>query len=143
MRIIKATKRNNGSDLEKDIRDILDGSLCEQIVNLAFSEKGLFSSEVFSDSDNFFDTIIEEEPKQVAIMFFEGKNLDRHGSANPYMKYFRLNRKGNVESTNQPGEIYYEDLLDEIVDYIMENIDEDVEFPDEIQELIVEYQNKE
>lgn len=130
-------------DLIQNIEDVLDEKLCLGVVNLAFSEEGLFSEVIFSDSDTFFDTIIDEEPKQVAKMFFEGKNLDLSGPANPNMKYFRLNRKGNVESTNQPGAIYYEDLLDEIVDYIIENIDEGIEFPDEIQELIDEYKDKE
>lgn len=130
----------NISDLEQAIRDRLDEDLCVDIVNQAFSENGLFDIEVFLDSDNFFDMIANEESRDVALMFFNGKDLDSRGSANPNREYFRLDGYDNVESTDDPGAIYYDILLDEIVDYIIEHI-EDMEFPDDIQEFIDEYLN--
>lgn len=142
MKIIKATNDSNNSGLKKAIMSLLDEDLCIDIVNLAFSEDGFFKEEVFTDSETFFDTIIDEEPKQVALMFFNGKDLDLRGSANPNREYFRLDRKGNVESTDDPGVVYYDDLLDDIVDYIMEHID-NREFPEVVQDILAEYQDKE
>ena len=129
------------SDLEQAVRNILDEDLCIDIVNQAFSEDGLFDTKVFMDSDTFFDMITNEESRDVALMFFNGKDLDSRGSANPNRDYFRLNSYDNVESTNDPGAIYYNELFDELVDYIIEHSDEDVDFPDTIQELIDEYLN--
>jgi len=129
------------SDLEQAVRNILDEDLCIDIVNQAFSEDGLFDTKVFMDSDTFFDMITNEESRDVALMFFNGKDLDSRGSANPNRDYFRLNSYDNVESTNDPGAIYYDELFDELVDYIIEHSDEDADFPDTIQELIDEYLN--
>lgn len=142
MKIIKATKRNELSDLKHIIEDELTSDLCVDVVNLAYSEDNKFTSDVFLDSATFFDTLINEEPINVAIMFFDGKDLDDRGQANPDKAYFRLDKRDNVESTDYPGDIYYDDLLDEIVDYIMDHID-DREFPAEIQDIITEYQDKE
>ena len=137
MRITKGMR-----NLRHALEDELDYDLCVEIVNLAFSEDNEFSSSVFMDSDTFFDTLIDDEPVSVAIMFFKGKDLDDGGQANPDKEYFRLDNHEYVESTDDPGEIYYDDLLDDIVDYIMEHID-NREFPEVVQDIIAEYQDKE
>lgn len=142
MRIIKASKNRELSDLKRDIEDILDYDLCIDVVNLAFSEDNEFTTSVFMDSDTFFGTLINDEPISVATIFFKGKDLDSRGPANPDRSFFRLDKRGNVESTDDPGEIYYDDLLDDLVDYIMDHID-DREFPEDIQAVIMEYQDKE
>ena len=77
----------------------------------------------------------------IALMFFEGKDLDARGQANPDRAFFRLDKDENVESNDDPGEIYYEDLLDDIVEYIIDHMD-DREFPEEIQDILTEYQIK-
>ena len=141
MKIIKATRKNTPRDLERALKEELDSELCNDIVNLAFSEDNKFASSVFLDSDVFFDTLINEEPVRIALMFFEGKDLDARGQANPDRAFFRLDKDENVESTDDPGEIYYEDLLDDIVEYIIDHMD-DREFPEEIQDILTEYQIK-
>ena len=129
-------------DLKRHIKNALDEDLCVDIINLAFSEDGDFAFDVFTDSDTFFDTLIDTEPRDVALMFFNGKDLDYRGPANPNREYFRLDRKENVESTDDPGAIYYDTLIDDIVDYVIDHID-DREFPEEIQDILTEYQDKE
>jgi len=128
------------SELERAIRDRLDEDLCVAVVNLGFSETGDFEDEVFIDSDTFFDTIVNTESYKVALMFFKGRDLDRRGQANPTREYFRLDSSDNVESTDDPGAIYYDTLLDDIVDYIIDHI-ADLEFPEDIQEIVDEYLN--
>jgi hypothetical protein len=77
------------------------------------------------------------------MKFFNGEDLDSRGPANPNRDYFRFNGYDNIESTNDPGEIYLDELDIELVDYIIDHLD-DREFPDDIQEIIEEYaSNKE
>ena len=141
MRIIKSSvssENDEYSELRADLEDILDENLCVDIVNQAFSEDSTFSEDIFIKSKDFFNSIIDEEPKTVALSFFNGTDLDTRGSANPKREYFRFDDKSNVESTDEPGEIYYDTMLDDIVDYIIDHID-DLEFPDEVQGLINEF----
>ena len=131
--------------LRQDIEDVLDENLCVEVVNIGFSTDGEFDDVVFLEGDDnidedasFFGSLIDDLPKDIALKFFNGKDLDSHGSANPNRDYFRYDKKGNIESTNDPGAIYYDTIFDDIVDYIMDNL-ETVEFPDDIQELINDY----
>ena len=131
-------------DLKSAIKDALDADLCEEIVNMAFSEDDKFSDDAFTyaagKDDSFFDALNDDTPRNVAYMFFEGKDLDDGGPANPGKDYFRFDRKGNIESTDEPGEVYMDTILDDIVDYIVDNMEE-VEFPEKIDKLINEYLN--
>lgn len=131
-------------DLEKALRILLDAELCEAVVNLAYSTDGVFGGDVFLPSEEFFeDSLYGYEAKDVAMKFFNGEDLDSRGPANPNRDYFRFNGYDNVESTNDPGEIYLDELDIELVDYIIDHLD-DREFPDDIQEIIDEYaSNKE
>ena len=127
------------SDLEQGIREILDSDICQQIVEEAFSSNSMFEKEIFMDSETFFDTeLLNDSAKEIALKFYNGEDLDDDGSANPTKNFFRFTKKGNVESTDYPGDVYFDDLEDAIVGYIMDNIGE-VEFPDYVQELIDEY----
>lgn len=136
--VVASNKIKTKSELEKALKDTIDADLCVDIVNLAFSDDGSFSDFVFDSADVFFDLLIDEEPKDVALMFFNGKDLDSRGPANPNRDYFRRDGRDNVESTDDPGAIYYDEILDDIVDFVVKYYDE-FEFPDEIQELINEY----
>ena len=122
--------------------DILDAELCQEVVDAAFSEYDEFSDIVFTyaggKDDSFFDALNDDTPRNVAFMFFEGKDLDDGGPANPGRDYFRFDRKGNIESTDDPGEIYMDTILDDIVDYIVDHMEE-VEFPEKIDKLINKY----
>ena len=139
----KSVTASSDSDyrLAKMIKDIMDEDLCMEVVNLAFSEDGSFSDEHFDEADVFFDIIANEDAMTVALMFFNGKDLDSKGPANPNRDYFRRDGKDNVESTDDPAVIYYDELLDDIVDYIVKYYDE-VELPEKIQEVIDNF-NKE
>ena len=145
MRIIKTSKSvvaasdsTSGADLKGALKSALDSDICEDIVNLAYSEDNVFAEQVFIESESFFDALISEDPKDVALMFFNGKDLDARGPANPNRDYFRTNKYDNVESTDYPGEIYEETIFDDILDYIIEHIS-DREFPKMIQEIISKY----
>ena len=138
-RVTSATKIGNAKDLEKALKVLLDADMCKDIVDLAYSEDNEFDQEVFVPSDDFFDeTLYNMEPKDVAMKFFNGEDLDGKGSANPNRDYFRFDGYDNVESTNKPGKIYLDELDTEIVYYIMDHLD-DRTFPDEVQEIIDKY----
>lgn len=130
------------TSLETALTDILDAELCQEVVDAAFSEYDEFSDIVFTyaggKDDSFFDALNDDTPRNVAFMFFEGKDLDDGGPANPGRDYFRFDRKGNIESTDDPGEIYMDTILDDIVDYIVDHMEE-VEFPEKIDKLINKY----
>ena len=127
------------ADLSGALEDLLDEDLCVELVDLAVSDQGVFVEDQFIDSDTFFDDFISnDDPKDIALKFFNGEDLDDKGPANPNRDYFRFDGYDNIESTNDPGKIYYDILLDEIIDFILDNL-EDVEYPEEVQDLIDEY----
>jgi hypothetical protein len=138
-RVTSVTEIGNAEDLEKALASILDADICKDIVNLAYSEDDEFDQEVFIPSEDFFDTsLYDMEPKDVAMKFFNGADLDGKGAANPNKKYFRFDEDNNIESTSKPGDIYLDELNTEIVYYIMDHLD-DRTFPDKVQEIIDEY----
>lgn len=132
------------SDLGDAIYDILDSDICKQVVDEAFSATSTFEKEIFIDSNTFFDTeLITTPAKKIALKFFEGEDIDDGGPANPNRGYFRFNKSKDIESTDYPGDVYFDTMAEEIVDYILDNL-EDGDFPDYVQELIDEYlDNKE
>ena len=137
MRITLSDHTEPETDLREAIEGVLSADLCMDVVNLAFSEDGSFENYIFFDSDTFFDTLVDTEPYEVARAFFMGEDLDTRGPANPTRDYFRFNGYENVESTDDPGEIYSDTIEDDIIDYIMEHLD--LEYPEDIQEIIDEY----
>ena len=137
MRVTLSGHIRHEDDLRQLIKDVLSADLCTDVVNLAFSEDGTFEEYVFLDADTFFDTLIDAEPYEIARSFFMGEDLDSRGPANPIRDYFRYNGYGNVESTDDPGDTYYDTIEDDIIDYIMDHLD--LEYPEDIQEVIDEY----
>jgi len=143
MKIIKSDSDiTSKEDLEDALEDALTYDLCVELVNLAYSEDGYFDTDIFLDSDTFFDSLAVEEVYDVVRAFFYGEDLDGTGPANPTRGYFRYNGYANVESTDDPGAHYMNELDDEIVDYIMDHLD-DREYPEEIQEVIDRYNSEE
>ena len=137
--ITAATAIETRSDLQQAIEDILDPDLCGQVVNIGFSDDGDFDRDVFFETDEFFESNLDTlSSKEVALKFFNGSDLDSKGPANPNRDYMRFDGAKNIETTDDPGEIYFDIIFDNIVDYIMDHVD-DTEFPDAIQELIDEY----
>ena len=131
------------SDLEKALEDALTEDLCVDVVNQAFSESGEFASEVFTDAEDFFDVnLANADPQEIALKFFNGKDLDSRGPANPNRDYLRFNGEDNVESTDDPGAIYFDTILDDIIKYIIDHKDE-LEFNEDIQNVLDKYLDEE
>jgi len=136
---INAAEDITRADLESSIKDELDSDVCTEIINLAFSEDNMFEDDVFTETEEFCNMYLSsEDARDVAKRFYNGEDLDDGGSANPEKDYLRFNSDDNIESTDYPGDVYFDTLFDEILDYIMDHL-EDREFPDNIQELIDEY----
>lgn len=142
-KIISSNSIKSESDLEKAIKDALTSDICFDIVAIAYSEDDLFSEDAFIAADVFWDIHENDDLQDMCLKFFKGENLDTRGAADPSSDYFRFDGYGNVESTDTPGDIYLDELDDELTDYIMDHLD-DREFPEEIQKLIDNYfENKE
>lgn len=146
--ITAADKIKTIDDLAEALENTLDPDLCQQMVNLAYSESFLFENEIFLPAEEFYDvTLSTLKPKDIALKFYNGSNLDRKGPADPDSEYMRLeypdkqvtDRNNNVLTTDKPEDYYYDELLDDIIDYIIDHVGE-LEFPDDIQELIDTYQ---
>ena len=134
-------------DLADALENILDPDLCQQVVNLAYAESVAFENEIFLPAEEFYDAILSPLlPKDIAIKFYDGRNLDKMGAADPNSDYMKLEypdrqvtaRNNNILTTDNPGNYYFDELLDDIIDYIIDHVGK-LEFPDEIQELIDEY----
>lgn len=136
----KSKNVGNPESLEKALKRLLTDELCEDVVNLAYAEDGEFADDVFIDSDTFWDIHSMDDVQEICLKFFNGKDLDARGAANPNRDYFRFDKYDNVESTDYPGKIYPNEIDAEIVDYIIDHLD-DREFPEEVQELINDYLN--
>lgn len=140
-RVMAKSKIETNPDLEDAISDVLTSNpdLCTEIVNLAFSEDGTFEKEVFIPSKIFYnDNFARADAKEIAKAFYDGTDLDKDtDGANPDAPFFRL-VDDVVESTEDPGDYYCNNLFDDILGYIMDNI-EDLTFPEDIQVLIDEY----
>jgi hypothetical protein len=66
--------------------------------------------------------------------------MDNEKEADPTKAFMRFNDKGDVETTDYPGDVYLyaDDLTEQIIEYIMDHR-EDFEFPSDIQSVIDEY----
>ena len=140
---ITATIKLSEEDLRLAIEDTLDSDDCEEIVSLGYSYDDNFQDEWFMGIEEFCDVFLSNEtPLEVAQAFWNGTDLDEHENhANPESDYARYDRHGTIETTDYPGDIYYDELLDEIIDYIIEYRDTRYDdFPTEIQELLDQYE---
>ena len=138
---ITAAVRMSEDDLRLALEEALDSDECEEIVNAAYGYSDYFTDACFMDMNEFFAVHLDNmEPLDAVKEFWDGDDLDGDDHANPYKDYARYDSNGNVETTDYPGDVYYNDLLDDIIDYIVENYDSRYdEFPDDIQELIDQY----
>ena len=137
MKITMSDDIKSDKDLRQAIKDALTYDECAEVVDMAFSETGAFENEVFLDSEAFFDTMANTEPFEIARSFYFGEDMDEGGPANPARDYFRYNGDDNVESTDNPGSIYSDEIEDDIVDFIMDHLD--MSYPEYIQDAIDEY----
>ena len=118
--IIRASDFNDSwSDLENELSN---PSILEEVINAIYSETGEFDDIVFLSSDEFYDTLVTYEPKDIASKFVNGINLDSGKSpAKPEAKYFRFDDDDDIESTNHP-ENYYDDYIDDVLDWFKDNL---------------------
>ena len=119
------------------LKDLLsdDPDLMMDVVHTIYSEAGEFESDVFLDADAFYETLSKEAPEDIVLKFFNGKDLDSKGPANPNREYFRLNKYANVESTNYPGDIYIDKILNDVCKYI-EGKGKDIKYPEAVQDIL-------
>lgn len=119
------------------LKDLLsdDPDLMMDVVHTIYSEAGEFESDVFLDADAFYETLSKEAPEDIVLKFFNGKDLDSKGPANPNREYFRFNKYENVESTNYPGDIYIDKILNDVCKYI-EGKGKDIKYPEAVQDIL-------
>ena len=122
----------------KKLESVLsDASVMEETVDTIYAADGSLEEDVFIDSETFFDLMANDEPETIALKFFNGEDMDAKGPANPSRDYFRYNAYENVESTDDPGSIYKDEIMDEVCDYIHDN--PDLDYPDKVTEVIDKY----
>lgn len=104
-------------------KELEDYDLLYKVVNSIYSSTGDFSEIVFFENDVFLDTMTSDlSIKELLTKFYEGYDLDLNKlHANPNAEYFRYDEDGNIESTDEPGEIY-ENYILEISDWLKDNI---------------------
>lgn len=125
-------------ELKHALKNILDEDLCYEMVNYAASEDGEFQDEEFLDDWTFYDVNANADPKDFATAFYNGRNLtEDEDHADPQSSYFRYDGD-TIDSIEDPGEYYYENLVDDIIDYILDNTDYD-NYPEAVQELVDAY----
>lgn len=132
------------------LTELLDANenMCWDVVSNAIGEDGTFADDYdFFESDEFFSIFLTGNSRELADRaremingFHDGTDLDDDSDgANPYADYLKWNSDGGIDSTDYPAEYIKDNALDEIVDYIMENMDNVSRFPEEVQDLINEY----
>ncbi len=126
------------SSLETALKDLLsDQDILAETIEAIYAETGAYSDDVFMEADIFFDSLSRTELKDILLDFYNGEDLDSRGPANPNRDYFRFDAYHHVESTDDPKQIYEDDLLDEICDYILDDPEADY-YPDEVLDLIAD-----
>ena len=128
------------SDLMLALKDTLDSSSCYDVVMTGISEDGAFADDEFFDSGTFFDIYGNTDAQELVEAFYDGEDLDDKSEkhANPHADYIRWSMYG-IESTDDAGQYYYDNLLDDIIDFIMDHLDDGYDFPSDVQDLIDEY----
>ena len=128
------------STLEQALKsELFYSRLMEETVNAIYSNTGDFDQEVFMGADEFYDLNAKKDVHDILLDFYNGKDLDiDKDGANPSRDYFRRDGKAHVQSTNDPGQIYVDEILDDIVKFIVDHPD-DTYYPDDIMEILEHY----
>lgn len=116
---------------------LLDPDIMKDTVDAIYANTGDFDKSIFTPAEEFFQDNSNKSMKEMLQNFYNGTDLDDGGSADPNKKYFRLTKSKEVESTDYPGDIYIDEILDEVVDYIKSN-SEDTYYPEEILNILTE-----
>ncbi len=128
------------STLEQALKsELFYSRLMEETVNAIYSNTGDFDQAVFMEADEFYDLNAKKDVHDILLDFYNGKDLDiDKDGANPNRDYFRRDGKAHVQSTNDPGQIYVDEILDDIVKFIVDHAD-DTYYPDDIMEILEHY----
>lgn len=145
--ITASVRITDEDDLKAVLEEVLTPDDCEAIVNYGQSDSGYFDTDAFWDSSNFW-VVYENVPAEDMVDgFYSGTNLDAdEDHANPNHNYFRYDRYGSyVESTDYPGDIYKSEILDDIINYIIDNVDsiylnDNIELSEDVVDAIELYQ---
>lgn len=132
-------------DSSDDIEDALtnyfkraDSGLTDTI-NAIYSETGEFEDIVFMEAKEFYNLLKRDDIKDTVNKFYNGYDYSRNKlEADPNSKFFRFNEDDNIESSDYPESVYYKEVLNDIVDYILDHIDADY-YPDEILDILAEF----
>lgn len=137
-------------DFRDKLRELLTNNkdLCWNITSAAIGENGDFEEYDFFDSDEFLAIFIEgitsretaEKARNIIKGLFAGWDLDIGRSpADPDAGYLRWDGD-TIDSTENPAQYIYDQALNDIIDYVSDNLDYDW-YPEEVIELINEYKD--
>ena len=138
--VVSARSIKSSAALHRELKEILDEDLCVDVVNIGYSNDDEFADVVFIEAEVFWDIHSNDDAFELVKHFYDGADLDSNTaeSANPNSEYFRQDKDEDVESTDYPGDIYMDEILDDIIDYIIEH-QNDRTFPEDIQEVLDNY----
>lgn len=147
MAVVSLTKDEFRDKLSQLLND--NPNMCWDIVSYAIGKDGTFADDYdFFDADEFFSVFLgsgnsrdlAEHAREMITGFHDGTDLDDDSDgANPYADYLKWNSNGDIDSTDYPAEYIRDNGLEDIVDYVMENIDNVDSYPEEVQDLIYDY----
>lgn len=138
--VVSARSIKSSATLRRELKEILDEDLCVEVVNIGYSNDDEFADAVFIEAEVFWDIHSNDDAFELVKHFYDGENLDSNTSksANPNSEYFRQDKYEDVESTNYPGDIYMDEILDDIINYIIDH-QEDRTFPEEIEDILKKF----
>jgi hypothetical protein len=137
-------------DFRTNLQEVLTLKLCWEFVGQAIGNVGAFQEYDFFDADEFLTIFIDgrssketaENAKKVIMGFRDGVDLDNGSDgADINADYFAWSEYGDyIQSTDDPAKYIYDNALDDIIDYIVDNFEDEPDwFPSEVQEVIDEY----
>ena len=145
-----AVKMWTENEFRARLKEVLTPELCQEFVSQAIGNVGAFQDYDFFDADEFLSIFIDgrnsaetaKNARKVIEGFRDGVDLDDDSTdgADIRADYFAWSEYGDyIQSTNNPANYIYENALFDIIDYIVDNLEEESWFPDEIIEVINEY----
>ena len=137
-----AVKTMVEDDFRANLEEILTPDLCWNIVGSAISENGTWADDYdFFDVDEFV-AIWDKKFSEIIEGLRNGYDLDKNppcAPGNPFADYFKWDGD-TIDTTNGPAQYIYNDALFDIIDYIVDNLDENW-YPEEVLEAIAEYKD--
>ena len=137
-----AVKTMVEDDFRANLKELLTPELCWQIVGSAIGENGTWADDYdFFDAEEFV-SIWDKSFREIIDGMRRGYDLDKNppcAPGNPFADYYKWDGD-TIDTTNDPAQYIYDEALFEIIDYIVDNLDENW-YPDEVLEAIAEYKD--